>query len=41
VQYFTPATLTTLADATGFASRFRLYGKIPFNDNMYAILTPC
>ena len=40
VQYFTPATLTTLAHATGFDARYRLYGKIPFNDNMYAILTP-
>ena len=40
VQYFTPATLTTLAQACGFDATFRLYGKIPFNDNMYAILKP-
>ena len=40
VQYFTPATLAALAQATGFDSRFRLYGKIPLNDNMYAILRP-
>jgi SAM-dependent methyltransferase len=40
VQYFTPATLAFLAEATGFHSRFRLYGRIPVNDNMYAILTP-
>jgi SAM-dependent methyltransferase len=40
VQYFTPATLGWLADATGFDARFRLYGRIPVNDNMYAILKP-
>jgi hypothetical protein len=40
VQYFTPATLSWLAKACGFDARYRLYGKIPFNDNMYAILTP-
>lgn len=40
VQYFTPATLTKLAQACGFDATFRLYGKIPFNDNMYAILKP-
>jgi SAM-dependent methyltransferase len=40
VQYFTPATLATLARATGFDVRFRLYGQIPLNDNMYAILRP-
>jgi len=40
VQYFTPPTLARLADATGFDVRFRLYGRIPVNDNMYAILRP-
>lgn len=40
VQYFTPATLERLANATGFDVRFRLYGRIPLNDNMYAILKP-
>ena len=39
VQYFTPSTLARLARATGFDVRFRLYGRIPLNDNMYAILT--
>ena len=38
VQYFTPATLAWLAKATGFSVYFRLYGRIPVNDNMYAIL---
>jgi SAM-dependent methyltransferase len=38
VQYFTPATLAWLAHATGFSAYFRLYGRIPLNDNMYAIL---
>jgi hypothetical protein len=40
VQYFTPPTLARLARACGFAVKFRLYGRIPFNDNMYAILRP-
>ncbi len=38
VQYFTPATLDELARHCGFSSRFRLYGRLPTNDNMYAIL---
>ncbi len=37
-QYFTPPTLAWLAKATGFSVYFRLYGRIPLNDNMYAIL---
>ncbi|HEY4943728.1 MAG TPA: class I SAM-dependent methyltransferase [Rhizomicrobium sp.] len=40
VQYFTPATLATLARACGFSVKFRLYGMMPGNDNMYAILRP-
>ena len=40
VQYFTPATLARLARACGFSAKFRLYGRIPFNDNLYAILRP-
>jgi SAM-dependent methyltransferase len=40
VQYFTPPTLARLAETTGFSVKFRLYGRIPFNDNMYAILRP-
>ncbi len=40
VQYYTPATLARLADACGFTSRFRLYGRLPTNDNMYALLRP-
>lgn len=40
VQYFTPGTLAELAHSTGFDVKFRLYGRIPFNDNMYAILRP-
>jgi hypothetical protein len=40
VQYFTPATLGRLARDCGFAVKFRLYGRIPLNDNMYAILRP-
>jgi SAM-dependent methyltransferase len=40
VQYFTPKTLATLAQACGFSARFRLYGMVPGNDNMYAILRP-
>jgi SAM-dependent methyltransferase len=40
VQYFTPHTLAKLASITGFDSKFRLYGQIPFNDNMYAVLRP-
>jgi SAM-dependent methyltransferase len=40
VQYFTPATLAAMARAAGFAVKFRLYGRIPTNDNMYAILRP-
>lgn len=40
VQYFTPQTLKALARRAGFGARFRLYGRLPFNDNMYAILRP-
>ncbi|MEI9888600.1 MAG: class I SAM-dependent methyltransferase [Rhizomicrobium sp.] len=40
VQYFTPQTLGTLARACGFSVKMRLYGKMPGNDNMYAILRP-
>ena len=40
VQYFTPPTLARLAQACGFSVKFRLYGRIPLNDNMYAILRP-
>jgi SAM-dependent methyltransferase len=40
VQYFTPKTLTHLAQACGFRATFRLYGRIPTNDNMFAILRP-
>ena len=40
VQYFTPATLGAMARRAGFAVKFRLYGRIPTNDNMYAILRP-
>jgi SAM-dependent methyltransferase len=40
VQYFTPPTLERLAKSVGFSVKFRLYGRIPFNDNMYAILRP-
>lgn len=40
VQYFTPATLATLGKACGFESTFRLYGRIPINDNLYAVLRP-
>lgn len=40
VQYFTPETLSFLAKETGFSAYFRLYGRIPVNDNMYAILRP-
>jgi SAM-dependent methyltransferase len=40
VQYFTPATLATLARLCGFSVKFRLYGMLPGNDNMYAILRP-
>jgi SAM-dependent methyltransferase len=40
VQYFTPAVLGRLARQCGFAVKFRLYGRIPFNDYMYAILRP-
>jgi SAM-dependent methyltransferase len=40
VQYFTPQTLGTLARACGFTVKMRLYGMMPGNDNMYAILRP-
>jgi SAM-dependent methyltransferase len=40
VQYFTPKTLGTLARSCGFAVKMRLYGMMPGNDNMYAILRP-
>ncbi len=40
VQYFTPKTLGAMAEDVGFAVKFRLYGKIPTNDNMYALLRP-
>lgn len=40
VQYFTPATLGAMAKKAGFEVKFRLYGHIPTNDNMYAILRP-
>lgn len=40
VQYFTPATLAHLAEVCGFNAKFRLYGRIPFNDYMYALLRP-
>jgi len=39
-QYFTPTTMARLAEDCGFSAYFRLYGRIPFNDYMYAILTP-
>lgn len=40
VQYFTPKTLRRMAERAGFSTRFRLYGRLPFNDNMYAVLRP-
>ena len=40
VQYFTPATLGAMARRAGFDAHFRLYGRIPTNDNMYATLRP-
>ena len=40
VQYFTPQTLGSLARACGFSVKMRLYGMMPGNDNMYAILRP-
>ena len=40
VQYFTPATMSALAERAGFDAKFRLYGQLPFNDNMYAVLRP-
>jgi ubiquinone/menaquinone biosynthesis C-methylase UbiE len=40
VQYFSPRTLGRLAESVGFSAYFRLYGKMPGNDNMYAILRP-
>lgn len=40
VQYFTPQTLGGMAEDVGFTVKFRLYGKMPGNDNMYAILKP-
>lgn len=40
VQYFTPQTLGGLAEDVGFNAKFRLYGRIPTNDNMYATLRP-
>ena len=40
VQYFTPQTMERLVNACGFSVKFRLYGRIPFNDYMYAILRP-
>ena len=40
VQYFTPATLGAMARRAGFKVHFRLYGRIPANDNLYATLWP-
>ena len=40
VQYFTPTTLHAMAELAGFRAHFRLYGRIPTNDNMYATLRP-
>jgi SAM-dependent methyltransferase len=40
VQYFTPKTMERLANDCGFSAKFRLYGRIPLNDYMYAILRP-
>lgn len=40
VQYFTPETLADLAARCGFTTKFRLYGRLPTNDNMYGILRP-
>ncbi len=40
VQYFTPSTLARLARDCCFSAKFRLYGKMPGNDNMYAMLRP-
>jgi len=39
-QYFTHTTMAKLAADCGFKARFRLYGRIPFNDYLYAILRP-
>jgi SAM-dependent methyltransferase len=39
-QYFTPKTMRRMAEEAGFSAYFRLYGRIPFNDYMYAILRP-
>ncbi len=39
-QYFTPKTMARLAQDSGFGAKFRLYGRIPLNDYMYAILRP-
>jgi SAM-dependent methyltransferase len=41
VQYFTPQTLRGMAERADFKVEFRLYGRIPTNDNMYAKLRPC
>ncbi|MDE2184334.1 MAG: methyltransferase domain-containing protein [Alphaproteobacteria bacterium] len=41
VQYFTPTTLGELAGRAGFRTTFRLYGRIPTNDNLFANLRPC
>ena len=41
VQYFTPRTLSLLADQAGYAvARQTLLDKPPLSDNMYAILQP-
>jgi SAM-dependent methyltransferase len=37
-NYFTPTTLTRIADEAGFDCRQTVMDKLPFSDNMYAVL---
>jgi len=39
LNYFTPASLRTMAEACGYRVRFGLTDRLPTSDNMYAILT--
>jgi SAM-dependent methyltransferase len=38
LNYFTPATLRAMAARAGFVTQFGLTGRIPTNDNMWAVL---
>jgi hypothetical protein len=41
VNYFTPATLTLMASAAGFAvSRMGFLDRQPLSDSMYSVLRP-